>query len=195
LDKCPQLENYILAIAFLPLWFRLAQCFRRYHDAKIKSQLWNAGKYFSSILIQFANIFKHKIKNDLTLQIFIGVSIIATCYSYYWDLYMDWGLLRSTKSGKWGIRDKFLLPAWFYYYAVVSNLFLRFFWILPLLSVFMPGWILNTQLLIVTICFAELFRRAQWAIIRLENEQINNLEKYRTFLEIPAVREDESEAK
>ena len=84
-------------------------------------------------MIQFANIFKHKIKSDITLYIFIGVSIIAICYSYYWDLDLDWGLLRSKKSGKWGIRDKFLLPAWFYYFAVVSNLFLRFFWILPLL--------------------------------------------------------------
>jgi hypothetical protein len=38
----------------------------------------------------------------------------------------------------------------------------------------------------------EAFRRGQWSIIRLENEQINNFEKYRTFLEIPAVRDDDS---
>jgi hypothetical protein len=51
IEKCPQLENYVLAIAFLPYWFRLAQCFRRYHDKKDKMHLINAGKYFSVILI------------------------------------------------------------------------------------------------------------------------------------------------
>lgn len=43
----------------------------------------------------------------------------------------------------------------------------------------------------MTLCLAEGYRRAQWAIIRLENEQINNFEKYRTFLEIPPVKEDD----
>jgi len=33
----------------------------------------------------------------------------------------------------------------------------------------------------------ELFRRWQWAIIRIENEQVNNLEKYRHVLDIPDV--------
>jgi hypothetical protein len=33
----------------------------------------------------------------------------------------------------------------------------------------------------------ELFRRWQWALIRIENEQVNNLEKYRHVLDIPEV--------
>ena len=150
----------MLAIAFLPLWFRLAQCFRRYHDSKMVNQLWNAGKYFSSILIQFANIFKHKIKGDITFQIFVGISIFATFYSLWWDYYMDWGLLRSKKAGSYGLRVKKLLPSWFYYYAVVTNMLLRLLWILPLLSVLMPAWAMKTQLLVVIICLGELFRRA-----------------------------------
>jgi len=35
------------------------------------------------------------------------------------------------------------------------------------------------------LCLGEGFRRAQWAAIRLENENVNNFEKYRTLLEIP----------
>ncbi len=108
---------------------------------------------------------------------------------------MDWGLLRSFKKGTWGLRPKHLLPAWFYYYATVSNTLLRLLWILPLISIFMPGWVLSTQLLIIIICLGELFRRAQWAIIRLENEQVNNFEKYRTFLEVPSVRDEDEEVK
>ena len=144
LDKCPQLENYLLAIAFLPYWFRLAQCFRRYHDCKMKVHLINAGKYFSVILIQFANIFRHKIKGDLTLYIFLAVSLLSTAYSYSWDLYMDWGLLRSKETGKLFLRPKILLPRWFYYYAIISNFFLRFAWIAVIFSSSMPMWIHNT---------------------------------------------------
>ena len=109
-DKCPSLENYLLSISFLPYWFRLAQCFRRYHDCKLKVHLVNAGKYFCMILIQFANIFKHKLKGETTLAIFIAISVISTLYAYSWDLYMDWGLLRSTERGKQLLRPKFLLP-------------------------------------------------------------------------------------
>lgn len=153
----------------------------------------NAGKYFSVILIQFANIFKHKLKGDTTFYIFIAISIISSIYAYAWDLYMDWGLLRSTEKGKEFIRPKFLLPRWFYYYAMISNLILRFVWVLALFSPYMPLWVHNTQFIIAVLCLSEAFRRAQWALIRLENEQNNNFEKYRTFLEIPAVRDEEDE--
>ena len=110
----------------------------------MKVHLINAGKYFSVILIQFANIFRHKIKGDLTLYIFLAVSLLSTAYSYSWDLYMDWGLLRSKESGKLFLRPKILLPRWFYYYAIVSNFFLRFAWIAVIFSSSMPMWIHNT---------------------------------------------------
>ena len=155
-----QLENYLLAIAFLPYWFRLAQCFRRYHVCKMKVHLVNAGKYFSVILIQFANIFKHKIPGESTLNVFIGVSIASSLYAYSWDLYMDWGLLRCNEPGKRFLRPKFLLPRWFYYYAIISNFFLRFAWIIALFMSQMPLWVHNTQLIVTILCLAEGFRRA-----------------------------------
>ena len=189
MENCSNLENYILAIVFLPYWFRLAQCFRRYHDCKLKVHLINAGKYFSMILIHFSNIFKYKIQGDTTYWTFIVMSIISTIYAYSWDLYMDWGLLRSTACGKMFLRPKLLLPIWFYYYAIVSNLFLRFAWILIYFK-FLPDWLHSTQILAITICVGEGFRRAQWSLIRLENEQVNNFEKYRTFLDRPSVKED-----
>lgn len=104
----------------------------------------NAGKYFSVILIQFANIFKHKLKGDTTFWVFIGVSIFSSLYSYAWDLYMDWGLLRSREPGLKFLRPKIMLPQWFYYYAIVSNFFMRFAWILALFAANMPAWVHNT---------------------------------------------------
>jgi septin family protein len=37
------------------------------------------------------------------------------------------------------------------------------------------------------------FRRAQWSLIRIENENVNNFEKYRNILQIPAFKEDDEE--
>jgi hypothetical protein len=40
---------------------------------------------------------------------------------------------------------------------------------------------------------AEGYRRAQWALFRIENEQVNNPERYRTILQIPPIKEDYEE--
>lgn len=35
------------------------------------------------------------------------------------------------------------------------------------------------------------FRRAQWSLIRIENENVNNFERYRNILQIPTFKDDE----
>jgi hypothetical protein len=52
---------------------------------------------------------------------------------------MDWGLIRSNEKGKLYLRPKILYPAWFYYYAMASNLFMRFFWVLSVFTY--PTWV------------------------------------------------------
>lgn len=98
---------------------------------------------------------------------------------------MDWGLFRTHEKGKKYLRSKIFYPAWFYYYAIVSNLILRLFWIIPLIKLDPNGWVNKSQLIILIISVAEGFRRAQWALIRIENENVNNFEKYRNILQIP----------
>ena len=41
----------------------------------------------------------------------------------------------------------------------------------------------------------EIFRRAQWSLLRVENEQNNNFEQYRTIPIIPPIVENEDETK
>jgi len=99
----------------------------------MKINLVNALKYFSVILVSFANIFRSKLRNDLAFTIFIILSVVSALFSYGWDLYMDWGLLRrpwNDKNGKRLLRPKIIYPSWFYYYAMVSNLIFRFAWLL-----------------------------------------------------------------
>jgi hypothetical protein len=72
---------------------------------------------------------------------------------------MDWGLLRSNEKGKKFLRPKFLFPKWFYYYAIITNFFLRFAWVLALIKIY-PNWVNESQLIIFIMCIAEGFRRA-----------------------------------
>ncbi len=66
---------------------------------------------------------------DIAFWIYLGIRTFSTLFSYFWDLYIDWGLLRSRDCKTFGLRDKFLFPFWFYFWAIFSNFFLRFFWL------------------------------------------------------------------
>jgi hypothetical protein len=163
-EQCPLLEDYILSVAFLPFWFRLAQCFRRYYDCKQRVHLINAGKYFSVILVHFTNVLRVKVQSNETMALFILMSFASSCFSYCWDIYMDWGLLRAPWSDpeKALLRPKILFPKWFYYYAAASNLVLRFLWVLPFIPMIItiPHWKLATQGLLIIVTVGEGFRRA-----------------------------------
>lgn len=43
----------------------------------------------------------------------------------------------------------------------------------------------ETGALVLFLSLAEAYRRAQWSLFRVENENVNNFEKYRVVLEIP----------
>ena len=43
--------------------------------------------------------------------------------------------------------------------------------------------------------FLGVFRRWFWALLRVENEHVNNFEKYRTILEIPELDDYEADTK
>ena len=83
---------------------------------------------------------------------------------------MDWGLLRSKEKDKYGLRPIINYDPSFYYYAIVSDFFLRCTWILSVVLY------LNNVPFVSTIGYGtcmgilELFRRWQWALIRIENE-------------------------
>jgi hypothetical protein len=185
-----------LSIAFLPFWFRLMQCFRRYYDTKLNANLKNAGKYFTSMCVQGAAIFFfYRASNleDMNYTVFysvICVNAFSTCYSLYWDLYMDWGLFRSSAPGKRYLRHKLLYPAKFYYFAAATNTIMRLMWILPIFKAWYRGTDFEiSQSDATLIAVVEALRRTQWALLRIENENVNNFEKYRNVLLIPEFKD------
>eukprot|EP00826_Nyctotherus_ovalis_P032317 TRINITY_DN2604_c0_g3_i1.p1 TRINITY_DN2604_c0_g3~~TRINITY_DN2604_c0_g3_i1.p1 ORF type:complete len:472 (-),score=79.64 TRINITY_DN2604_c0_g3_i1:139-1554(-) len=190
--KCSWLQTALIITSLLPFLWRFLQCLHKYYDTRDAfPHLVNAGKYMSTIVTVVINLFNSWY--NLGLQpVYIAGNAVATTYSYIWDLTMDWGLLRSYDSKSFLLRHKILYPAKFYYFAMVTNLILRLAWILTVL----PKTALNlgkgsSHLLFFILSLAEAYRRTQWALFRVENENVNNFEKYRTYLEIPQLADDE----
>jgi hypothetical protein len=92
--------------------------------------------------------------------------VLATSYSYGWDIYMDWGLLRADNY----LRPQITYSPLFYYTASVFDFLLRCTW---LIGVVLPSsdypWIATFEFATV-LAVAELLRRYIWALIRIENE-------------------------
>ena len=193
------MQNLLLAVAFIPYWFRLMQCFRRYYETKLNANLKNAGKYFANICVQGAAIPMFMYKEKMIPEVFwtfVGINIFSTCYSYYWDLYMDWGFFRGTGKDPKFLRHKLLYPVCFYYFAAATNLMMRAMWILPLFREnYKYSAFAYNQCDITLLMLIEALRRTQWALIRIENENVNNFERYRNVLQIPEFKDMVNENK
>jgi hypothetical protein len=104
-------------ICLFPLWLRFNQCLRRYLDTgKRVPNLPNAFKYAMSQTVTLFGTFhplylmnsggnegeyvsKHRFN---TFQIvWMGLFISSSMYSFFWDVYMDWGLGRKEVSNKY----------------------------------------------------------------------------------------------
>lgn len=138
IPECDWTSIYNDTIAFIPNYFRCVQCTRRYFDTKVKINLVNAGKYFTKMVAHLASIFISR--GDKYLYLYIGIRSFSTVYSYAWDIYYDWGLLRCSEKGKYGLRPKMKYSNTFYYFAVIANLLCRLYWILPLLDTDTVNW-------------------------------------------------------
>ena len=84
-------------IALVPLMFRMIQCYRQaiQDTGRFRGhiQMWNFGKYCSSVLTStFSFISAINPGNSTLLTIYICSSVCSTLYAYYWDLviYLDY---------------------------------------------------------------------------------------------------------
>ena len=179
------------------------QCLNKYWMSRTESkvqtnQLINAGKYFSCLVSPAVLLFLVNSEEDYGLKyernglywLYFFCHLVQTTYCYIWDIYMDWGLFRQNDSSKPNLylRDKINYAPCFYYWAIFSDFVLRYIYILFLYKLGDPHSFfnnLNATFAISTFC--EGFRRAQWALLRVENEQNNNLESYRSIPIIPPI--------
>jgi hypothetical protein len=169
----------------LPAWWRFSQCIRRYYDTRLVfPHLVNAGKYATTIITIWLSAAQNITDNDNTRNAWIVFLIVATCYSYSWDVIMDWGFFQR-KSKNFLLRDELIYSwKWVYYFAIISNFFLRVSWVF-LVSVGTYSTGIDRRALIYLIACAEALRRFQWNFFRLENEHSNNCGQFRVVKEVP----------
>ena len=178
-------QKYIAPLMiFLPLWFRLLQCLRRYYDT---ANRWpfipNAIKYGLSMSVVLFGIFNpeygHNIisRHMVTPYQFVWILSYATTtfYTWVWDVKMDWDLITMANKRHPLLRGRLMFRQhiWVYYVAIVVDLILRFLWTVTLLPAAPSGPVAYYQYRFKYFLPAvELFRRSMWSWFRLESEQV-----------------------
>jgi len=91
------------------------------------NNFYNFLKYLSTLITTTLSFVLSIVKTDTTintsyfLAFWIASSVVSTCYSYYWDITKDWGLLTNSKNKF--LRFEILISISFYF----VNFFCSFF--------------------------------------------------------------------
>ncbi|KAA8547964.1 hypothetical protein F0562_004393 [Nyssa sinensis] len=186
-NKCLESDIYkifYIIIAVIPYWVRFLQCLRRLFDERDVMHALNGLKYFSTIAAVVMRT-GYDLKWGVTWKIMAAASSgVATIASTYWDIVIDWGLLRRNSRNPW-LRDKLLVSnKSVYFVAMVLNVILRLAWMQSVLG-FREAPFLHRTALTAVVASLEIIRRGIWNFFRLENEHLNNVGKYRAFKSVP----------
>lgn len=177
---CTTVTNrYQWPVEALPYFWRACQTMKMFLGTKNKAHLVNHGKY-QSFIIYFAVSWVFAFYPDVfAWRVIVEFwHFAAEVYAFVWDVLMDWGFIRGRA------RQRMFKRTWIYVAAAIFDFAARFFylpaelWIKPRVD---PGWLLLFQ------ANLEIFRRANWSIFRIENENVNNLETYRSIDFVPEV--------
>lgn len=197
----PSAHNILIPSAFaaVPFLIRARQCLVMYGLGRLKSDpkrfdhLWNALKYSSSIfplcLSAYQKTVDEKQAQNLEKYLILLV-IINALYALYWDIVMDWGMMKNPSSAAalcigGGVypmdqkrscaaavlRPRLRFGAAMSALIVLADSVLRFSWTLRFYHRLFPSgdsFVLCTQ-------FLEVFRRAIWNLLRVEWENLKQI--------------------
>ncbi|KAK6788454.1 hypothetical protein RDI58_012252 [Solanum bulbocastanum] len=174
---------FYFILAIIPYWFRFFQCVRRLFEENDQAQTYNGLRYFLTILAVVIKT-SYVLRKSLTWEVLVILSsLITTLFNTYWDIVVDWGLLRRKSKNKF-LRDKLILHhKSVYFTAMVLDVLLRFAW-LQLVLRFNVHSLRGSTVSSIFACL-EVIRRGMWNFFRLENEHLNNVGKYRAFKSVP----------
>jgi hypothetical protein len=166
----PTFVFWKILLSLLPYYLRLMQSARIYRDTAKTKHIFNGLKYLLQLSVGIlATVKQRYVMDAFILTAWFYVSIVATLYSLYWDVIMDWGLghlraehpfLRSS--------DTLYFPPYVYYVAIVLDAFFRLGWAIYI----SPGNMVLQQHFILLLGCVELVRRFLWSIFRVEWEYV-----------------------
>ncbi|KAL2613437.1 hypothetical protein R1flu_025129 [Riccia fluitans] len=176
-----QFKGLTYLISLLPYWWRFMQCARRFIEERDRAHIANGGKYLSALVAVILRIQYGRTSSVAWAFLFVLSSAVATVYQVYWDLVVDWGLLRKKSSNKW-LRDQLIMPKGkvIYFISMILNVLLRMAW-LQSVTRFRFG-VMDPQVADFIFAALEVIRRGHWNFYRLENEHLNNVGSWRAAI-------------
>ncbi|XP_022968056.1 phosphate transporter PHO1 homolog 10-like isoform X2 [Cucurbita maxima] len=170
-------------IAVIPFWLRFLQCVRRLLEEKEAMHGYNALKYLSTIVAVLIRTACELRKGVSWMVLALISSAVSMLINTYWDIVVDWGLLRKHSKNKY-LRDRLLVSnKRVYFAAIIVNVVLRVAWIQLVLAFNLRSF--QKLAAVTSISCLEIVRRGLWNFFSLENEHLNNVNKYRSFKSVP----------
>jgi len=199
LGSCSDSGWWLVAVVrCLPAWFRFAQCLRRYRDTKEAfPHLVNAGKYSTTFLVvtfaTLSSVYSTKEEWSPFFYCYILSAIFSSCYTYLWDIKMDWGFFAQGAGENQFLREEIVYSSkTYYYFAIIEDMILRFTWTISL-ALKETGFKQYSELITSVFAALEVIRRFIWNFFRLENEHLNNCGKFRAVRDISVAPLDASD--
>ncbi|XP_060666311.1 solute carrier family 53 member 1-like isoform X2 [Drosophila nasuta] len=186
----PTSSLVVTVLRCLPPWWRLAQCMKRYWDGDPPTAyITNAFTYASTIVTVIIPFIYAKISSpddnammNPLIWGYIISCIICSISCASWDLRMDFGLFRIWSGEHIFLREHLLYPKWFYYFAIVADIVIRFIWVIELNLMYFNLMTKFNCLSIISV--SEIVRRFIWNFLRLENEHLYNCGHFRATRDI-----------
>ena len=170
-------------LSALPAIWRALQCIRRYWDTRnVFPHLVNCGKYAMTILSAvFLSMYRME-NNTAHRVLYMTFSALTSVYTSVWDIFMDFSLLQTNARHRL-LRDiTALKPIWVYYVIMAVDPVLRLSWIAYAIFTHDAQ---HSTIVSFLVAFAEVTRRASWAIFRVENEHCANVSQNKASRDIP----------
>ena len=97
---------------------------------KEQKNLWNALKYSTAFPLMYAGYWRRHRPSRHHDMLFVLAACVQSSYCFFWDVQMDWGLLRRDPHAPlgWSLREQLLITRSKGVYALLCafNLLLRF---------------------------------------------------------------------
>ena len=168
---CSSRRPIVILIGIYPYVIRFLQVIKTMWEKKIIfPDILNAIKYILSILVAISSYYSKTI--EIFGKTWLLIAGFSSCWSYCWDMKMDYGLLQNGTNNLFLRNDLFYKKNWIYYTAMVLNLMGRFAWVLTISPDVVYRWI-RPEFFLMVIYMIEMCRRGMWNFFRIELKHID----------------------
>ncbi|KAI8031815.1 hypothetical protein LOK49_LG01G03739 [Camellia lanceoleosa] len=154
-NKCNQsdtFKNFCIVVSVIPYWLRSLQCLRRLFEEGNYMHALNTLKYFSTTVAIVMRTGNDQKWGKIWKIMAGSSSAVATLASTYWDIVIDWGLLRRNSRNLW-LRDKLLISnKSVYFVAIVLDVMLRLAWMQSVLGFYEAPFLHRTAVIAIVAC-------------------------------------------